>query len=117
MIGDSDFHGDTKMGKGCGSPANDRLIPTCWHAYRHYKKELFEWAGLASSNNDKDDSRRFATWLSAIRKKSDGGFGCKTTNAAHTFMWYFKEENNLTKKTRPSDVMTPSSSSSSSSSS
>jgi hypothetical protein len=92
MIGDSKFHGKWEMGKRCRSSACDKIIPMCWHAYHDCKEGLFEWAGLPTSNDDEDDSRRFAAWLSEIRKKSDGGFGCKTINATHTFMWYYEKK-------------------------
>jgi hypothetical protein len=90
-IGDSTFH-SRAVGEECGSLADDKIVPMCWHAYHHWQEELFKWARFTppSSGSEGGRSSKFAAWLSEHHAPSGKGSG-EISNAARTFVWYYKK--------------------------
>jgi superfamily II DNA helicase RecQ len=87
-IGAYKFH--ATMGAKCEALGGGKILPMCWHAYHHYKEELFEWTGLSSSGSPSKDALSFAAWLTKFGKTSDGGDD--VTNATLAFMWYYEKQ-------------------------
>jgi hypothetical protein len=84
-IGTKTFHEGDSMGKNCESQGDDKIVPMCWHAYRHCRDELFKEAGIASGSPSTSPSG-FAGWLNGVGETSDG-----TVNATRVFMWYYNK--------------------------